>query len=866
MGADFLRRCKAGVFQYVVVRFLLAVLTLFLSIIGCYEEGNYEYTSAYLWITGICCCSQSWALYSLFMFYHCSHKELITMRPFMKFLCLKMVIFFCWWQALAISMLVRLGHINSAHGHSVQEVADLIQDLLISMEMLVAAIAFLNSFPITEFAVVRQLNWGKGTQTALSLSTATISSDATGTLMYSEGMTNCVVNNSPNSEVGGFLPPGGGGGGGLFVETVACIAGSIIGNSNIINQRTIQSIPHPSLPVDKVPLITSDSSLDSFAPSPISDNEKSPATFSSRKVFLPYAIPMSKMDLTEKKIKKNKKDKIDINYNTEYFGEKDSHEDKIEVKEKDKSDFKSEKLLGLNFSSPLTVLRSAGYYPFSFQSLLPAFSFSFTKNSINKNRNDNKKINGKYNTLVSEGTGNASLKALSENNKKMNKVNIISKEGGSFHQKYNGKGVEMDDDVEASLLHQNSNLISDDSLIKETNYIVNQHNDDINLVKYNSRNGYGNGNGIGCSGSGSGGFVSIALTGCGPESTGRCNSPPFLPSPAARRKNNSTNKFSNDTNLVNAKMNMNSDASSDNSDGNDDIDNNSITNDKKFPRDGMAKCIPTSVSVSVSANYLSKETKRNISSTGYRSSPSISLPSSPCPHTLSPPPCTSTPIERDFLTFIPPNSGIIKSRNSAESFHRMNHSTMINKLLDKGSDESVSKKIDKNYQNLLPSFGAEYSHPSSTLFHGNKNRYLSSTSPAGNPSLNQTNINQNNSNNFNNLSNLNGLKRDLYPESEHQHQHQHNVVRDRSHSFDHELYPITTPATNYRMQSNNYNIESSKDYTADSLRGDDINYFQQFKEKDHFLGTKGVFGGIFCSYSSHFCFCFRFYFIFIFVT
>ena len=43
MGADFLRRCKAGVFQYVVVRLLLAVLTLFLSIIGTiYFYGNYK--------------------------------------------------------------------------------------------------------------------------------------------------------------------------------------------------------------------------------------------------------------------------------------------------------------------------------------------------------------------------------------------------------------------------------------------------------------------------------------------------------------------------------------------------------------------------------------------------------------------------------------------------------------------------------------------------------------------------------------------------------------------------------------------------------------------------------------------------------
>jgi hypothetical protein len=38
-------------------------------------------------------------------------------------------------------------------------VADLIQDLLICMEMLVASVAFLNSFPIMEFAKVRQLNW-----------------------------------------------------------------------------------------------------------------------------------------------------------------------------------------------------------------------------------------------------------------------------------------------------------------------------------------------------------------------------------------------------------------------------------------------------------------------------------------------------------------------------------------------------------------------------------------------------------------------------------------------------------------------------------------------------------------------------------
>ena len=52
---------------------------------------------------------------------------------------------------------MHLGHINGAHGHSAQVVADLAQDLLISMEMLVAAGAFFISFPIVEFAFVRQL-------------------------------------------------------------------------------------------------------------------------------------------------------------------------------------------------------------------------------------------------------------------------------------------------------------------------------------------------------------------------------------------------------------------------------------------------------------------------------------------------------------------------------------------------------------------------------------------------------------------------------------------------------------------------------------------------------------------------------------
>jgi len=84
----------------------------------------------------------------------------VTTFPFppstTQFLCIKVVIFFLWFQALGISVLVATGDIRGTrdrhHHHTAQQVADLVQDLLVCMEMLVAAIAFSVSFPVSEFA------------------------------------------------------------------------------------------------------------------------------------------------------------------------------------------------------------------------------------------------------------------------------------------------------------------------------------------------------------------------------------------------------------------------------------------------------------------------------------------------------------------------------------------------------------------------------------------------------------------------------------------------------------------------------------------------------------------------------------------
>lgn len=154
MGAEFVIKCKTGVFQYVVVRFFNCILTMVLFTLGLYKEGSYAITQPFIWITVVNFCSQSWALYSLFLFFLCAHKELHGMRPFSKFVCIKLIIFFSWWQALLIGIMVRVGRINQGYGHSAQEIAVFIRATLISAEMVVAAVAFMYAFPASEFTLL----------------------------------------------------------------------------------------------------------------------------------------------------------------------------------------------------------------------------------------------------------------------------------------------------------------------------------------------------------------------------------------------------------------------------------------------------------------------------------------------------------------------------------------------------------------------------------------------------------------------------------------------------------------------------------------------------------------------------------------
>lgn len=92
------------------------------------------------------------ALYALAIFWKCLRTELEPFGVGAKFVCVKGVIFFSFWQGLSISLLVSLGLIK--HVGSVVDdeyLSPALQDTLISLEMPIFAIAQIYAFTYRDY-------------------------------------------------------------------------------------------------------------------------------------------------------------------------------------------------------------------------------------------------------------------------------------------------------------------------------------------------------------------------------------------------------------------------------------------------------------------------------------------------------------------------------------------------------------------------------------------------------------------------------------------------------------------------------------------------------------------------------------------
>jgi len=136
LDTRFLRRCKQGALQFVVIKPVMAVISLSLLASGAYDSTVYQIILLLVYNL-----SYTMALYALLLFYLATKVLLAPFHPVWKFLAVKSVVFLTYWQGLLVGIIPGLS----------AEEAELLNDAILSVEMVFFALLHLCAFSYREF-------------------------------------------------------------------------------------------------------------------------------------------------------------------------------------------------------------------------------------------------------------------------------------------------------------------------------------------------------------------------------------------------------------------------------------------------------------------------------------------------------------------------------------------------------------------------------------------------------------------------------------------------------------------------------------------------------------------------------------------
>jgi hypothetical protein len=158
VGEPFLRFCRHGIIQFVLLRPFCASIAFLTEAKGVYGDGQIvnPYVS-YPYLAFVNNVSAAWAMYCLILLYRATKEELAPISPFYKFFSVKAIIFFSFWQSVFIAVLVKSGIISVGwidptwSDYDAADCANAIQEFLICVEMFFFAILHLYAFPADEY-------------------------------------------------------------------------------------------------------------------------------------------------------------------------------------------------------------------------------------------------------------------------------------------------------------------------------------------------------------------------------------------------------------------------------------------------------------------------------------------------------------------------------------------------------------------------------------------------------------------------------------------------------------------------------------------------------------------------------------------
>ncbi|KAL5730071.1 hypothetical protein ACHQM5_002943 [Ranunculus cassubicifolius] len=151
-----LKLLKNWTWQFVIIRPACSILMIALQLLDFYPTWL-SWTFTMILNTSV-----SLALYSLVIFYHVFAKELAPHSPLSKFLCIKGIVFFCFWQGLMLSFLVSAGIIRSHHHWlDVEHIQEGYQNILVCVEMVVFSVIQGFAYSATPYTAKAKLKTGK---------------------------------------------------------------------------------------------------------------------------------------------------------------------------------------------------------------------------------------------------------------------------------------------------------------------------------------------------------------------------------------------------------------------------------------------------------------------------------------------------------------------------------------------------------------------------------------------------------------------------------------------------------------------------------------------------------------------------------
>ncbi|KAG8874828.1 hypothetical protein FRB98_008224 [Tulasnella sp. 332] len=147
----FMYTLKWSVLQYAAIRPLITIIGVVCQAFNVLCVSTYSIHFAYVYLEAVDFVSISVALYGLVVFYILTRQELKGRRPLAKFMCIKLIVFFTFYQSFVFNVLSDHGVIKATSFWTTTNIVDGLDALATCIEMMFFAALIIWAYPASEY-------------------------------------------------------------------------------------------------------------------------------------------------------------------------------------------------------------------------------------------------------------------------------------------------------------------------------------------------------------------------------------------------------------------------------------------------------------------------------------------------------------------------------------------------------------------------------------------------------------------------------------------------------------------------------------------------------------------------------------------